>query len=231
MRLLLVEDDVDVATNLWEFFESAGELVDHAADGLTGLHLAATNSYDVIILDVGLPGVDGLELTAHLRNSTKARIPIIMLTARDSLDAKLQGFAAGADDYLVKPFALAELAARVDALMARSTGQLEAPVLQVGDLVFDPRSLHAERAGSPITLTRSGYLILEHLMKQTHRVVRRAELERVVSGEDAPQSDALRSHVHALRKVVDRPFDGGLIHTIPAIGYRVCERADLHSAP
>ncbi|MFT5389959.1 MAG: DNA-binding response OmpR family regulator [Gammaproteobacteria bacterium] len=228
MNLLLIEDDLDVATNLWEYFEAAGEVVDHAADGLTGLHLTATNTYDVIILDIGLPGLDGVALATHLRQSTNARIPIIMLTARDTLDAKLRGFAAGADDYLVKPFALAELGARVNALMARSSGRLDGTLLGVGDLSFNPNSLHAQRDGNNITLTRSGYLILERLMRQTHRVVRRAELEGLIWGENVPESDALRSHIHALRKAIDRPFNAELLHTIPSIGYRVCERRDLH---
>lgn len=228
MRLLLIEDDTDVATNIWEYFEDRGEIVDRAADGLSGLHFAAANQYDIIILDIGLPGVDGLTLAGHLRNSAKSRIPIVMLTARDTLDEKLRGFAAGADDYLVKPFALAELAARVNALIARSTGRYEPRVLEVGDLCFDPRSLRTERDGRIITLARSGYLILEHLMRQTQRVVHRTELEGMVWGEDAPRSDALRSHIYVLRKAVDRPFPTPLIHTVPAIGYRLCKIHDFH---
>lgn len=228
MRLLLIEDDADVAANIWEYFEERADIVDRAADGLSGLHLAATSEYDVIVVDIGLPGVDGLTLTQHLRASAKSRVPIIMLTARDTVDNKLQGFAAGTDDYLVKPFALAELAARVDALVARTSGRYEPGVFEVDDLSFDTQSLRTRRAGLHITLTRSGYLILEHLMRNTHRVVRRADLEQLLWGDDMPSSDALRSHIHAVRKAVDRPFAKPLLHTVAGIGYRLCEPHELH---
>jgi DNA-binding response OmpR family regulator len=135
-------------------------VVDHAAEGLTGLHLTTTNTY-VLILDIGLPGLDGIALATHLRQSTNARIPIITLTARDTLDAKFRGFAVGADDYLVKPFPLAQFGACVSALMATSSGRLDGTVLHVGELSPNPNSLHAQRDGNNITLARSGYPILE----------------------------------------------------------------------
>ena len=137
MRILIVEDDNDVATSLYEFLEKCGYIVDAAADGVTGLHLATVGTFDAIVLDVALPGLDGLELSRQLREVARKTTPVLMLTARDALSDKLAGFKSGADDYLVKPFALAELDARLKALVKRSSGRMGARELRVRDLCLN----------------------------------------------------------------------------------------------
>ncbi len=221
MHILLIEDNTDLVINLCEFFEQRGHTVDSAGDGLTGLHLAVVNDYDVIVLDLMLPGMDGIDVCRQLRGPAARSTPLLMLTARDTLDEKLVGFAAGADDYLIKPFALSELEARLCALATRPPLSNHQQVLEVGDLTFNLETLHVERGGVPLKPTRVGLRILELLMRETHRVVRRREVERLLWGDDPPDSDALRSHIHALRKIMDRPFPVPLLRTVHGIGYRL----------
>ena len=221
MRILIVEDDNDVATSLYEFLEKCGYIVDAAADGVTGLHLATVGTFDAIVLDVALPGLDGLELSRQLREVARKTTPVLMLTARDALSDKLAGFDSGADDYLVKPFALAELDARLKALVKRSSGRMGARELRVRDLCLNLDTMEVQRGRTPIAVKRIGLRILELLMRESHRVVRRQEIESLLWGDDPPDSDALRAHIHMLRKAIDRPFAVPLLHTMPGIGYRL----------
>ena len=217
--LLLIEDHPDIAEMVFNYLEQSGYTVDYAADGLTGLHLAVTNDYDLIILDLMLPGLDGLALCSRLRTDGRCDTPVLMLTARDTLDDKVAGLDAGADDYLTKPFELRELAARIGALLRRRRGQVAAEILSVADLRLDMGTLEVTRAGQPLTLTPIGLKMLAVLMKASPRVVSRAELERQVWGETLPDSDTLRSHLYNLRKIIDKPFGAALLHTISGAGY------------
>ncbi len=220
MNVLLVEDSTDLAANIGEFLESRGFTVDYAHDGLCGLHLAAVNSYDVLILDLNLPGMDGLALCQRLRESTHRDLPILMLTARDTERDKLKGFDAGTDDYLTKPFSLLELLARLKALVRRASGS-KGP-LEVAGLSFDPQTLIVRRASRRIELTPIALRILEQLMRASPGVVSRAQIERTVWGNDPPESEAaLRGHIHALRAAIDQDTELKLLHTVHGIGYRL----------
>jgi len=221
LKILVVEDNPDLAANLVDYLASHGHLVDTAGDGLTGLHLAGTQTFDVILLDLILPGIDGLALCRHLRQTAGKATPILMLTARDTLDDKIAGLEAGADDYLVKPFALREVAARIHALTRRAQSAVVASELRVADLVFDPATFRVTRAGQAIALSPIPLRILEVLMRASPRVLGRAELERGVWGDAPPDSDALRTHVHVLRAAIDKPFDRPLLHTLRGIGWRI----------
>jgi len=163
--LLLVEDNKDISEMLVSYFEGRGFSVDYAADGLTGMHLAVVNRYDAIILDLMLPGMDGLSICEKLRREARNGTPVIMLTARDTLDDKVNGLSAGADDYLVKPFAIAELEARVHAQIRRSRGELTRDLLSVGDLVIDTSTMEVKRKGERLNLTPTGFKILTALMQ------------------------------------------------------------------
>ncbi|NNF17075.1 MAG: response regulator transcription factor [Gammaproteobacteria bacterium] len=220
---LLVEDHPDIAMMICDYFEERNCVVDYAADGVTGLHLAASNDFDAIILDLMLPGMDGLELCRKLRNDAAKDTPILMLTARDTLDDKIAGLDAGADDYMVKPFEIAELDARLRAMSRRAKGQIVQETLRVADLTVDTGTLEVSRAGTVLTLTPIGMKLLMHLMKASPRVVTRRALEREVWGDIVPDSDALRSHLYNLRKIIDRPFEKPLLHTIAGAGYRLVD--------
>ncbi len=218
MRLLIIEDNADILANIVDYLEAAGHVVDCAQNGPGGLHLALTGSYDLIVLDIMLPGMDGYQVCRSLRDSGK-HTPIIMLTARDTLDDRLHGLREGADDYLVKPFALAELAARIDAVLRRSQGFQ--PRLQVADLQLDLDTWQVSRAGQPLKLNPACLKLLEILMRRSPAVVRREDLEHALWGDQPPPSDSLRSHLHLLRQAVDRPFAHSLLHTVHGIGYRL----------
>jgi len=221
MRLLLIEDHRDIAANIAEFFEASGDSIEHVLDGDRGLQLALSQSYDAIVLDLMLPGLDGLALCRQLRQAGHTRVPVLMLTAKDTLDDKIEGFEAGADDYLVKPFSLAELSVRLKALIRRANVQPAARVLSVGDLSFDLDTLEAERGGERIKLNPTTRRLLIVLLQNTHRVVTRQELERELWGDQAPQGDFLRAHMHALRAAIDKNFATKLLHTVHGTGYRL----------
>ncbi|HOW75018.1 MAG TPA: response regulator transcription factor [Candidatus Competibacteraceae bacterium] len=224
MNLLLVEDHADLAANVGEFLESRGHQIDYAADGLSGLHLAAVNAYDAIILDLGLPGLDGLTLCRRLREDARNPVPILMLTARGTERDKLAGFEVGADDYLTKPFSSPELLARLQALIRRASGFGTARVLQVADLTLNLDTLVVRRGEHRLELTPSALRLLQHLMAASPRVLGRSEVERILWGDDPPDSDAaLRAHIHALRQVVDRDYALKLIHTVHGVGYRLAQ--------
>ncbi|MGY6517152.1 MAG: response regulator transcription factor [Lysobacteraceae bacterium] len=226
--VLLVEDNRNIAEMVTEYLERRGFGVDYAADGLDGYRLAVDNSYDVVILDLMLPRLDGVEVCRRLRQDAKKSTPVLMLTARDTLDDKVIGLDAGADDYLVKPFAIQELEARIRALIRRERRQVSAEVLKVADLVLDTASLRVTRGGQEIQLSPIGLRLLGILMRESPRVVSRRDIEREIWGDALPDSDTLRSHLYNLRKAIDRPFDKQLLHTVQSAGYRV---ADLDAPP
>jgi DNA-binding response OmpR family regulator len=222
MKLLIVEDNPDLVANLYDFLEARGHVLDAAYDGPSGLRLALKGNYDAIVLDLMLPGMDGLDVCRQLR-AEGSRTPVLMLTARDTLEDKLQGFATGTDDYLVKPFALQELTARLSALVRRSRGEVGSGILRVSDLVFDPAVHRVRRGSRNIELPPTALTILRLLMHESPRVVKREEIEREVWGEHPPDSDALRTHMHLLRTAVDGPGEPSLLRTVRSVGYQLVE--------
>ena len=219
MYLLLIEDNPDLVENLSEFFEDRGHAVDIAYNGLTGLNFALENDYDVIILDLMLPGMDGLEVCSCCRKEGRTT-PILMLTARDTLNNKLEGFNSGTDDYLVKPFELPELEVRLNALVRRGRGSVTQELI-VEDLKFDPGTLRVTRDGRRIDLPPIPIKILALLMQRSPAVVSREVLEREIWGDCLPDSDTLRAHIHILRSAIDRGFDLSLVQTVRGMGYQI----------
>ena len=221
MRILVIEDNTDIAANLGDYLEDRGHTVDFAADGITGLHRAVVDRFAAIILDLNLPGMDGLEVCRKLRQEAHKDTPVLMLTARVALEQKLAGFESGADDYLVKPFALQELDARLGVLLRRGRGASR--VLTVSDLEYNLDTLEVVRAGKSITLNPTALKILQVLMEASPAVVTRQDLETRVWGEELPDSDSLRVHIHGLRAALDKPFGRPLIQTRHGIGYRLVD--------
>lgn len=221
MRILVIEDNLDIAANLFDFFEAKGHVVDMAGDGLSGLHLATVNTYDAIVLDIMLPGLDGFTLCRKLRQEARLATPVLMLTARDSLEDKIAGLEAGADDYVVKPFALREVETRLRALARRAQGDLGQVVLRVANLAFDTGTYRVTRDGRSIELPPIPLKLLETLLRQSPRVVPRRELEHAIWGDTPPDSDALRAHMHILRAAVDGTGEAPLIHTLRGVGYQL----------
>jgi len=218
MRVLIIEDNRDIAANLGDFLSDRGHEVDYAYDGVTGLHLAIVNEFDCLVLDLSLPGMDGLEVARKLRQDVRKETPILMLTARDQLEDKLAGFDSGADDYLVKPFELKEVDARLEVL-ARRGKRIKPRELKVEDLEFNLETLTVRREGKRVDLNPIGLKLLEKLMSASPAVVTRRDLEHHVWGEELPDSDSLRVHIHSLRSAIDKPFSFPLIHTRHGIGY------------
>ncbi|MCU5783702.1 two component transcriptional regulator [Alcanivorax balearicus MACL04] len=226
MRILVIEDNPDILANVMDYLQLKGFTVDCARDGVSGLHLAVTQPFDLILLDIMLPGMDGYQLCERLRQDACVATPIIMLTARDALDDRVRGLRTGADDYLIKPFALSELVARIEAVLRRSHGELKRH-LQVADLHYDLDTLEVTRADQTLRLNPLALKLLAILMQKSPAVVRRDALEEALWGEDPPDSDSLRSHIHQLRQAVDKPFERALLQTVHGIGYRLSDRADV----
>jgi DNA-binding response OmpR family regulator len=193
MRVLVIEDNSDIATNIGDYLEDRGHVVDFAGDGVTGLHLAVVHDFDVIVLDLTLPGMDGLDVARKLRHEAHKQTPVLMLTARDALEQKLTGFESGADDYMTKPFALQELAARLEVLARRGKGP-QSRVLKVADLTYNLDTLTVTREGKSIQLNPIGLKLLQALMEASPSVVTRQDLEQRVWGEELPDSDVARAH-------------------------------------
>ena len=220
MRLLLVEDHPDLAGNIGDYLTALGHDVDFADNGELGLALATSQSFDVIILDINLPKMDGFTLCRKLKGEFQLDTPVLMLTARGALTDKITGFQAGALDYLVKPFALEELKLRIDALMQKLN--LNRPkVLSVDDLSLDVSNWQVSRAGQAIMMHKACMQILELLMRSSPHVVSRQDLEYLLWGDLSPQSNPLRSHIHELRKAIDKPFDFAMLQTVKGVGYRL----------
>ena len=218
LRVLLIEDEADLAANVIESLESLGHAVDYASDGVRGLALALSGSFDVVVLDLMLPQLDGLEVCRRIRERTS--VPVLMLTARDALADKLSGFEAGADDYLTKPFALDELHARCQVLARRRDVHRDS-VLVIGTLIVDVRKRTAVRDGVALTLTKKGFEILRMLAEAYPGAVTRSELIARIWGEDEPDSDALRSHIYALRQELDKSFRQAMLKTVHGVGFQL----------
>lgn len=221
VRILIIEDHKDIAEMLYEYFERRDYELDYASDGRMGFNLANQNEYDVILLDLMLPEMDGLDVCQKLREESKNYTPILMLTARDTLEDKVTGFEVGADDYLVKPFEILELDARIKALLRRKGQVAQQEVLEVGDLQLDTGTLEVTREKQQIYLSPIGLKILTILMKESPKVVSRNQLEHEIWGDILPDSDTLRSHMYNLRKQIDKPFENALLQTIQSRGYRI----------
>ena len=224
MRILLIEDQRDIAANIWDYLEHRGFVMDHAGDGAAGLRMALDGNYDVIVLDLGLPKLDGMDLCRALRAAHRDT-PVLMLTARDTLDDKLTGFAEGADDYVVKPFAMKEVEARIRALYRRGRQQ-QGETLRLADLSLDPVNRVAERAGQRLALTHAGFTLLEALLRRAPNLVRHAELAHALWGESGGDIATLHTHLSVLRAALDRPFATHLLHTVHGFGYRLADAPD-----
>lgn len=225
LRILIIEDNADLAANLVDYLQGHGHLVDCALDGVAGLHLATGHDYDVIVLDLMLPRLDGLTLCRRLREDQfrPVPVPVLVLTARDSLEDKITGFESGADDYVVKPFAMREVEARLVALARRASAAASRQRLQVGDLVLDTATCRVTRGARAIALPPIALKLLETLMRYSPRVLSRAELEGRIWGDRTPDSDSLRAHMHVLRSAVDHTSDPPLLHTRRGLGWQIAD--------
>lgn len=223
MRILVVEDDPDLAANLGDFLELRGHDVDFASTGPHGEELAATRAFDAIVLDRLLPGRDGATLCRDLRARGDAT-PVLMLTALDAVDQRVEGLAAGADDYLVKPFALDELVARLEALHRRANRRVTAAPLAFAGVTYDPATMTAVRGDRPLALSVTLRRILEHLLRHRDRVVTRRELCELIWGE--AEVDALRGQIYELRRALDGPGERRLLHTVRGGGWRLMEKPE-----
>ena len=220
LRILLVEDQAELAASIIDFLERQGHRLDYAADGSRGLDLALAHTFDVVLLDLRLPRIDGLEVCRRIRATADRHLPILMLTARDTLDDKIAGFDAGADDYLTKPFALEELLLRCNALGRRY--QLhEAHRIELGELTIDRRRRTAHRGGQPLDLHNTPFDILVALAEAYPAVMTRSELAERIWGDAPPASDALATHIYSLRQTLDRPFESPMLKTIHGVGLRL----------
>ena len=222
MKLLLVEDHRQIADIIFEYFEIKGFAMDYAADGRHGLSLAEKGHYDVIILDIMLPHMDGLTVCRKLREQG-IDTPVLMLTARDQNEDILAGYEHGTDGYLVKPFDLKVLEARVHALHRRHVGGVAARKLSFGDLKLDLTSHTLMRDGMEFKLNKTLFTIMKLLLLRAPGVATREELISEVWGDDEPDRDILRSHVYLLRTQIDKPFDYSYIRTVPKVGYQLVE--------
>jgi len=223
MKILVIEDDATTAEYVVKGLSEAGYTVDHAADGKSGLFHAADGGYDLLVVDRMLPGLDGLAVIRALRASG-VHTPALFLTALGGIDDRVSGLEAGGDDYLVKPFAFAELLARVRALLRRPAPAGGDAVLRVGDLELDTVKRSASRAGHPIMLQPREFRLLEYLMRHAGEVVTRTMLlEQVWDFHFDPQTNVVETHISRLRAKIDRPFERPLIHTVRGAGYSLRE--------
>jgi two-component system, OmpR family, response regulator len=219
MRILVIEDDATSRAFLARGLTESGHVADIAEDGATGLALACEGIYDVVVTDRRLPALDGVELVRRLRAAGHA-VPVLMLSAIGGMLDRVEGIKAGCDDYLVKPYAFAELLARVEALARRSDRARMSDLLQVADLVLDVRARSAARAGRPLNLQHREFLLLDCLMRHAGQVVTRSMLLESAWGYDfEPRGNIIDMHVHRLRGKIDRDFDMPLIHTVVGAGY------------
>ena len=219
MRLLLVEDDPKIASFIVKGLKSEGFAVDHAVDGRTGLHMALTEPYDVAVIDVMLPQLDGLTLIETMRREN-VRTPVIILSAKGAVQDRVKGLQIGSDDYLTKPFAFSELLARVQALVRRSSGVGEPTRLVAADLSMNLISREVVRAGQKIDLQPLEFSLLEYLMRNADRVVSKTMImEHVWDYHFDPQTNVVESRIYRLREKIDKDFPTKLIHTVRGVGY------------
>ena len=218
MRILIIEDNPDIAGNIGDYLELHDHIVDFASDGVMGLQLATQQTFDVVILDINMPRMDGFEMCKRLRQDHQLDTPVLMLTARDSLADKTTGFELGAWDYLIKPFELKELVMRINALKLRQTPN-RSRTLDVGDLSLNLDTWQATREGKELKLHRASLKILEMLMRASPNTVPRQEIEFYLWGDHPPSSDPLRSHMHELRRELDKPFAHNMLTTMRGVGF------------
>ncbi|MGZ3569095.1 MAG: response regulator [Thermodesulfobacteriota bacterium] len=225
MRVLVVEDDVKIASFIVKGLKAAGYAVDHALDGENGLHMALTQPYDTAIIDIMLPKLDGLSLIERMRKE-KVGTPVIILSAKASIDDRVKGLQTGGDDYLTKPFAFSELLARVQALIRRASGLSEPTRLTVGNLSMNLLTREVKRGDRKIELQPIEFSLLEYLMRSAGRIVSRTMImEHVWNYNFDPQTNVVEARIPRLRDKIDRDFDNKLIHTVRGVGY-VLKEAD-----
>lgn len=220
IHALIIEDDKDLAEAISDYMELDNIEFDFAYNGQSGLNLAMENSYDIILTDINMPKMDGLDVCKILREKGLST-PILMLTARDTLDDKVKGFSVGSDDYLVKPFAMEELKVRMQALVRRTLGTVQ--ILTVADLVIDLDKRKITRQDKDISLPPVCWKMLVYLMQNSPNVVSKSDLEQAVWGDDLPNPDSLKVHLFKLRQAVDKPFDTKLIQTVHGVGIVIRE--------
>ena len=218
INVLLVEDDIDLATTIVDYLDIEDISCDHASNGIMGLNLIENNQYQMIILDINMPKMDGLTLCKKLREQGK-NTPVLMLTARDSLDNKLEGFAAGSDDYLVKPFAMKELVARVQVLAKRKSGEVKR--LTLANLQLDLTKHCAIVGESTLKLSPIAFKLLETLVREAPQAVTRSVIMQAIWGEEQPDSNSLKVHIYHLRKQLEAATQQVKLETIPNIGFAI----------
>jgi len=223
LPVLLVEDDPDLAANIQDYLEGQGWKIDFAPNGAMALHKLIDGKFAAGIFDLNLPGVGGLELCTRVRSDLAPSLPVLILTAADGLEDRLKGFQAGADDYLVKPFATAELLARLQAITRRTSGGNQAPAetIRIGDLRLQVSTREAYRGARRLTLTNMGFLILQKLMQSSPAIVLRTELETHLWGDEPPGSDSLRTHIAHLRAAIEPPGSPPMLHTHRGVGFQI----------
>ncbi|MGD9162546.1 MAG: response regulator transcription factor [Desulfobacteraceae bacterium] len=223
MRILLVEDDTKIASFVVKGLREAGFAVDHVSDGEAGLHMALSEPYDAAVIDIMLPGLDGLTLIEKLR-SQAVKMPVLILSAKRSVDDRVKGLQKGSDDYLTKPFAFSELLARVRALIRRASGVSESTRFTVGDLSMDLISRRVIRAGRNIELQPREFALLEYLMRNAGKIVSKTMImEHVWDHNFDPQTNVVETRICRLRDKIDRDFDKTMIQTIRGVGYAIKE--------
>lgn len=218
INVLLVEDDIDLADTIVDYLELSNINCMHVANGVAGLNLAQSEKYHVLLLDLNLPRFDGLSICDRLR-ADGDDTPVLMLTAKDTIEDKINGFKVGTDDYLVKPFLLQELVIRVEALAKRRSGQVQK--LSCFGLTMNLTTKSLQREGTDLTVSPIGWQILEILLRSSPKPVSREKIEEAVWGYDVPESNNLKVHIFNLRKVIDSPFPTKLIHTIKGYGFAI----------
>ena len=224
MRLLVVEDDKKIASFVSKGLREAGFAVDAAGDGVDGLHLALTEPYDAAVVDIMLPGLDGLSLIERLREKN-IKIPVLILSAKRTVDDRVRGLQTGGDDYMTKPFSFSELLARIQALIRRASQTSDPSSLRAGDLAIDLLSRQANRGGQPINLPSREFSLLEYLMRNKGRIISKTSiLEHVYDYSFDPQTNVVDVLVCRLRNKVDRDFKPKMIHTVRGMGYVLKEK-------
>lgn len=225
MNILLIEDNHAIASQISVFLEAQGWEIDYAATGRQGVNLVLAHNFDVIILDLNLPDIDGLEVCEQIKQQDTSNTPILMLTARDAFEDKAKGFGKGADDYLTKPFDLRELALRCEAMKRRPMLHKES-VIKRGKLRLDKKAIKAEWDGQPIKITKTGFHILSKLLDEYPYPVSRSELLQLLWGDEPPESNSLKTHMYELRKATQQVATQSLVLTISNIGYKLVELDD-----
>ncbi len=220
LSILLVEDNRDIAGQIVDFLSGKGAIVDYAHCGQAAVVLMEKHSYDLVILDLMLPDIDGYQLCGQLKELANKHLPILMLTARDSLNDKLQGFQVGADDYLTKPFSLDEVYMRCLALGRRVLLHQDKSIV-LGDLTVDIGQHKVTRQGIPVALSQTDFAILKTLVLAHPNAVSKRDLNQKVWGDEPPETDALRSHIYTLRNAVDKPFSQPIVKTVHGIGFKL----------